>query len=199
MIHFLDGTLVSKKVTQAVVEVHGVGYELFITLAGYERLPMPGEKVRLLTYHYVREDAQQLFGFIEEEERELFRLLIGVSGIGPKSAMNILSGIRVGDLKQAIFTEDAARLSTVPGIGKKTSERIILELKGKVEQSVEEEAKSGSRAKSPEAALWNDALLALISLGYNQASAQKALKKTLTQHKEAVTVEELVRKSLQYV
>lgn len=197
MIHFIEGILVSKNAAQAVVDVRGVGYEIFITLACYEALPSAGEKVRLLTHFAVREDAQQLFGFLKEEERELFKLLIGVSGIGPKSAMHILSGIRAADLKEAIFTEDAARLATVPGIGKKTSERIIVELKGKIEQM--EETRVAARDLSPQAALWNDALMALISLGYNQAAAQKALKKTLSQHKEASSVEELVRKSLQYV
>jgi len=197
MIHFLEGILASKQANQAVVNVAGVGYEVFVTLGGYAHLPDVGERVRLLTYLVVREDAHQLFGFVEEEERHMFRLLINVSGIGPKSAMNILSGIKVRDLKQAILAEEASRLATVPGIGKKTAERIVVELKGKIEEPVE--VKGERREFSKEATVWNDALLALVSLGYNQAAAQKALRKTLSESKEAGSVEEIVRRSLQHV
>lgn len=196
MIYFIEGTLISKVRAHALVETHGVGYEIAITLGGYEALPLPGKKVRLYTYHHVREDAQQLFGFLEEKEREFFSLLISVSGVGPKVAMNLLGAIRLPDLRQAIYTEDASRLSMLPGIGKKTSERIILELKGKVQPVVKGEMPTED---SPESALWNEALLALLSLGYNHSTAQKALKRTLQKHKETESVEELVRKSLNHV
>jgi len=198
MIYFVEGTLISKELTRAVVNVQGVGYEVFITLGGYDGLPQLGKKVLLHTFHHVREDAQHLFGFLDEKERDFFKLLISVSGVGPKVAISILGAILLSDLRRAIFTEDSSRLNSLPGIGKKTAERIILELKGKV-QPTGEEGKISISKNSGDGELWDEALMALISLGYNQAIAQNALKQTLQKHKETQTVEGLVRKSLNYV
>lgn len=198
MIYFLDGNIVKKELTYAVIEVGGIGYEVFITLGGYESLPPAGEKARLYTYHHVREDAQLLYGFTGEKERDFFKLLIGVSGVGPKVAMGVLGAIRLPQLREAIFAEDPARLYSLPGIGKKTAERIVLELKGKVTPTAGETAEAVP-ANLPDQDFWNEALLALISLGYNQGTAQKALKRTLQKHENIQSAEELVRRSLSYV
>ncbi len=198
MISFIEGKLESKNFNPVVVSTQGVGYEIFVSIYVCEKLPEAGSHVRLYTHHHVREDAQQLFGFLEKEEREFFRLLISVSGIGPKGAMGLLGGIRFMELQRAIVAEDVAKISSAPGIGKKTAQRLILELKGKISLMLKESPLEViPRDKDQE--IWNEALLALVSLGYNQSTAQKALKKTAEKHQETQTLEELVRKSLNYV
>ncbi len=198
MISFIEGKLDSKDFTQVVIDVNGVGHEVYVSLAVSDQLPALGGKIRLHTHHHIREDAQQLFGFLEKEERNFFRLLISVSGIGPKVGMGLLGGVRLTDLQQAIVLEDVARISTAPGIGKKTAQRLVLELKSKVSLMMKEGVVDNIPLTKDQE-MWNEALLALISLGYNQAIAQKALKKTAEKHEEAQTSEELVRKSLNYV
>ena len=196
MITYLDGTLREVWPTQVVVEVHGVGYEVLIPLSSYDRLPQPGQPVRLLTHLQVREDAHILFGFASPEERDLFRLLVTrVSGVGPKLALAVLSGIDVMRFKAAVVDSDIASISKISGLGKKTAERIVLELKDKLGVAAAWEAASADQAPSVEARAANDAVLALIALGYRQVDAAKSVREVALKNKEAGT-EELVRLAL---
>jgi holliday junction DNA helicase RuvA len=196
MITFLDGTLREVWPTQVVVEVHGVGYEVLIPLSSYDRLPQPGQPVRLLTHLQVREDAHILFGFASPEERDLFRLLVTrVSGVGPKLALAVLSGMDVMRFKAAVVDSDTASIAKISGMGKKTAERIVLELKDKLGVAAAWEAASADNAPSAEARAANDAVLALIALGYRQVDAAKSVRTAAQKNKEAGT-EELVRLAL---
>ncbi len=179
-----------------VVEVHGVGYEVFIPLSSYDRLPPPGQAVRLLTHLQVREDAHILFGFASPEERDLFRLLVTrVSGVGPKLALAVLSGMDVTRFKAAVVDSDIASIAKISGLGKKTAERIVLELKDKLGVAAAWEAASADKAPTAEARAANDAVLALIALGYKQVDAAKAVREVALKNKDAGT-EELVRLAL---
>jgi Holliday junction DNA helicase RuvA len=196
MITFLEGTLVESLPTQIVVAVHGVGYQVLIPLSSFDRLPAPGQPVKILTHLQVREDAHILYGFMSAAERDLFRLLVNhVSGIGPKTALDVLSGMSVPNFKAAVVAGDTALLSKTKGIGKKTAERIVVELKDKVGVAAAWEAASAGHAPTPEETQVNDAVLALISLGYKQVDAHKAVKAALAAAAGATT-EELVRTAL---
>ena len=196
MITYLDGTLREVWPTQVVVEVHGVGYEVLIPLSSYDRLPQPGQPVRLLTHLQVREDAHILFGFASSEERDLFRLLVTrVSGVGPKLALAVLSGMDVMRFKAAVVDSDIASIAKISGLGKKTAERIVLELKDKLGVAAAWEAASADKAPSAEARAANDAVLALIALGYKQVDAAKAVREVALKNKDAGT-EDLVRLAL---
>jgi holliday junction DNA helicase RuvA len=196
VIAYLEGTLREVLPTQVVIEVHGVGYEVFIPLSSYDRLPQPGQTVRLLTHLQVREDAHILFGFASPEERDLFRLLVTrVSGVGPKLALAVLSGMDVMRFKAAVVDSDIASLAKISGLGKKTAERIVLELKDKLGVAAAWEAASADKAPSAEARAANDAVLALIALGYKQVDSAKAVREVALKNKEAGT-EELVRLAL---
>ena len=196
MITYLDGTLREVWPTQVVVEVHGIGYEVLIPLSSYDRLPQPGQPVRLLTHLQVREDAHILFGFASAEERDLFRLLVTrVSGVGPKLALAVLSGMDVMRFKAAVVDSDIASISKISGLGKKTAERIVLELKDKLGVAAAWEAASADKAPSVEARAANDAVLALIALGYRQVDAAKCVREVALKYKEAGTGE-LVRLAL---
>ena len=176
MITFLDGKLVNALPTQAIVDVGGVGYEVFIPLSSYDKLPSAGQSIRILTHLAVREDAHVLYGFMTLAERDLFRLLVNhVSGIGPKLALAVLSGMSVTSFKAAVVNSDVAALSKISGLGKKTAERIVLELKDKVGVAAAWEAASAAHAPTPEQAHANEAVLALIALGYKQVDAHKAV------------------------
>src|SRR3954466_6698230 len=176
MITFLNGTLASALPTQAVVDVAGVGYEVLIPLSSYDRLPLVGQPVPMLTHLHVREDAHILYGFMTAPERDLFRLLVNnVSGIGPKLALAVLSGMSVGNFKAAVVNSDIAAISKISGLGKKTAERIVLELKDKVGVAAAWEAASAAHGPTPEQGQANEAVLALIALGYKQVDAHKAV------------------------
>src|SRR5450631_3687694 len=176
MITFLDGKLTNALPTQAIVDVNGVGYELSIPLSSYDKLPAAGQSIRILTHLHVREDAHILYGFMTAAERDLFRLLVNnVSGIGPKLALAVLSGMSVNNFKSAVVNSDVAALSKISGVGKKTAERIVLELKDKVGVAAAWEAASAEHAPTAEQTCINDAILALISLGYKQTDAHKAV------------------------
>lgn len=196
MITFLDGTLVEKQPGRAVVSVGGVGYEVWIPLSSFERLPPEGAVCRVLTYHHVREDAQELFGFATEQERRLFLLLYSVSGVGPKTALGVLGGLSVRDIKKAIAENDAKRLATVKGLGRKTAEKIIVELKDKLTEGEMIEATVAAEPGSAEELRTRDAILALVSLGYKQADALKMVKDVLPGIPANATVEDLVRRAL---
>jgi Holliday junction DNA helicase RuvA len=196
MITFLDGKLVSALPTQATVDVGGVGYEVFIPLSSYDRLPAAGQTVRILTHLHVREDAHVLYGFMTAPERDLFRLLVNnVSGIGPKLALSVLSGMSVTNFKSAVVNSDVAALSKISGLGKKTAERIVLELKDKLGVAAAWEAASAAHAPTPEQEQANEAVLALISLGYKQVEAHKAVR-DLQERGEAKSAEDLVKLAL---
>lgn len=182
--------------TQVVIEVHGVGYEVFIPLSSYDRLPAPGQPFRLLTHLQVREDAHTLYGFASIEERDLFRLLVNrVSGVGPKLALAVLSGMDVARFKAAVVDSDIASISKISGLGKKTAERIVLELKDKVGVAAAWEAASAEHAPGPGARASNDAVLALIALGYKQVDAARAVRTAALENASAGT-EDLVRIAL---
>ena len=178
MITFLQGKLVEALPTQVVVDVNGVGYEALIPLSSFDKLPQPGETVKLLTQLVVREDAHILYGFASAAERDLFRLLVNsVSGIGPKTALNILSGVSVMAFRGAVAGGDVKALSQISGVGKKTAERIIVELRDKIgPASAGWEAASARRALSPEDQKLNDAVLALMALGFKQIDAHDAVR-----------------------
>lgn len=180
MITSLHGKLVEVLPTQVTIDVNGVGYELLIPLSSYDKLPQPGAEVRILTHLAVREDAHVLYGFMTSQERELFRLLIHtVSGIGPKIALNILSGMNAVAFRGAVASGDVKALSQISGVGKKTAERIVVELKDKVGPAGEWEASSASRSLSKEDQKVNDAVLALIALGFKQIEAHDAVRAAL--------------------
>ena len=193
MITFLDGKLVSALPTQATIDVGGVGYEVFIPLSSYDKLPVAGQPIRILTHLAVREDAHILYGFMTSVERDLFRLLVNnVSGIGPKLALAVLSGMSVNSFKAAVVNSDVTAISKISGLGKKTAERIVLELKDKLGVAAAWEAASAAHAPTPEEEQVNEAVLALIALGYKQAEAHKAVR-DFQEKGEAKSAEELVK------
>src|ERR1041384_763635 len=199
MITFLDGKLINALPTQAVVDVNGVGYEVFIPLSSYEKLPAVGQPIPILTHLAVREDAHILYGFMSAPERDLFRLLVNnVSGIGPKLALAVLSGMSVTNFKTAVVNSDIAAISKISGLGKKTAERIVLELKDKLGVAAAWEAATATHAPTPEQEQMNEAVLALIALGYKQADAHKAVH-DLQQKAEAKSAEELVKLALKRI
>ncbi|MEM1294516.1 MAG: Holliday junction branch migration protein RuvA [Verrucomicrobiota bacterium] len=197
MITFLRGILQDNLSSQITIDVNGVGYEVNVPLSNLERLGQPGETITILTHLHIREQDHTLFGFSTPDERDLFRLLINrVSGVGPKVAMAILSGMEVRDFKAAVVNGDIPTLSKIKGLGKKTAERVVLELKDKVGVAAAWEAASGAHTPSPEQAKQTDAILALISLGYKQGEAAKAVANVAKSRDGDLAVEELVRESL---
>jgi holliday junction DNA helicase RuvA len=197
MISFLHGILVEAIPTQVTINVNGVGYEVLIPLSSFSKLPAPGQEVRLLTHLAVREDAHTLYGFVTVAERDLFRLLIHtVSGIGPKIALNVLSGISVSAFRGAVANGDVRALSQVSGVGRKTAERMVVELKDKIGAPGAWEAASAQRAFTPEDQKLNDAVLALMALGFKQPEAQDAVRRSQETLGPQATVEDLVRSSL---
>jgi len=197
MITFIHGTLVEALPTQVTVDVHGVGYEALIPLSSFDKLPAIGKEIKLLTHLAVREDAHVLYGFMTGPERDMFRLLVNtVSGIGPKIALNILSGMNVTALRGAVAKGDVKSLSQISGVGRKTAERIVVELRDKIGAAGAWEAASAERALSPADQKINDAVLALIALGYKQIEAHESVKAALGSFGEKATVEELVRACL---
>ena len=197
MITFLRGKLVEALPTQAIVEVQGVGYEVLIPLSSFDKLPAPGSDVRLLTHLAVREDAHVLYGFMTAAERDLFRLLINtVSGIGPKIALNVLSGMNPVALRGAVAKGDVKSLSQISGVGKKTAERIVVELKDKIGAAGAWEASSAQRALSDADQKINDAVLALMALGFKPPEAHEAVRASQAALGPQASVEDLVRASL---
>ena len=197
MITFLHGKLVEALPTQVTVDVHGVGYEALIPLSSFDKLPAPGGEVKLLTHLVVREDAHVLYGFMTVAERELFRMLINtVSGIGPKIALNILSGMNAVAFRGAVAKGDVKSLSQISGVGKKTAERIVVELRDKVGAAGAWEASSAQRALSPADQKINDAVLALMALGFKQVEAHESVRAAQARLGPQVGLEDLVRASL---
>jgi Holliday junction DNA helicase RuvA len=197
MITFLNGILAESLPTQITVDVHGVGYEVLIPLSSYEKLPAPGQQVRVFTHLNIREDAHVLYGFMTTGERDLFRLLINtVSGIGPKTALNVLSGITITAFRGAVANGDTKMLSQISGVGKKTAERIVMELKDKLGKGGALEASSEARGLSKEDQKVNDAVLALMALGFKQPEAQESIRAAQALLGPQAGIEALVRASL---
>ncbi len=191
MIEYLHGILVSKEPVSVVIDVHGIGYTVNISLSTYDALPKPGEEVRLLTHFHVREDAMQLFGFSSAEERALFRQLQTISGIGARTALTILSGINPAELRGRVLSGDVPALTRIPGIGRKTAERIIVELRDVFSRTSPPSGGEGSAAAS----LRDEALLALQALGYARQHAEKAVAGILRDG-EATTPGDVVKRAL---
>lgn len=170
MIGRLTGVLAEKSPPQLLIDVNGTGYEVDVPMSSFYNLPALGETVTLLTHFVVREDAQVLFGFLTHEERITFRKLVKISGVGPRTALSILSGLSVTELAQAVSLQESGRLVKVPGIGTKTAERLLLELKGKLGDALTAPTTVANDAQA-------DILQALVALGYNDREAASALKK----------------------
>jgi len=201
MIAHLSGTLLSKQATSVIVDVSGVGYEVTIPLSTFYDLEDAGSNVQLRIYTHVREDTLQLFGFKTARERELFLKIITVTGIGPKLGITLLSGMNADELIASIRTNNLARLTLIPGVGRKTAERLIMELREKVAElssaQLEEEfgAKPEVSAESNEDTVRADALSALLNLGYQRSGAEKAIDGALGEGGD-ITVESILRRSL---
>jgi Holliday junction DNA helicase RuvA len=201
MIAHLSGKLLSKQATSVIVDVSGVGYEVTIPLSTFYDLEDLGSTVQLRIYTHVREDALQLYGFKTARERELFLKIISVTGIGPKLGITLLSGMSADEMVASIRTNNLARLTLIPGVGRKTAERLIMELREKVAElssaEIEEEfgAKPEAGAEAPEDAVRADALSALLNLGYQRSGAEKAIDAALKEEGE-MTVESVLRRTL---
>ena len=195
MIVSLSGTLLSKSPVSAVVECGGVGYEAFIPLSTYDRLPPAGEKCFLHTCHVVREDAQLLFGFATEDEKRVFSLCTAISGVGPKIALSLLSGLKPADLQFAVAEGDFKRLSSVKGVGRKIAERIVVELRGKV-NPVAALAAAASGGDDSRAEVLRDAMMALSNLGYSEDAARKMVQDVLKEDASVADIQTVFRRAL---
>ena len=197
MIALIKGAIAYKGISHAVVDVNGVGYRIFIPLTTFYELPEAGQPVALYVHTHVKEDAINLFGFYTIEERDLFQLLISVNGIGPKLAMNILSGIAVRDLLSAIANGNVGRLTGVPGVGKKIAERLILELKDKIikKMAAENIPTAGATGRTGEM-IAEDVFSALVNLGYKNNIARDAIDKVLREAETAPAMDQLLKKAL---
>jgi len=196
MIASLTGRLAFKAPTYLVLDVHGVGYEVFIPLSTYYGLPNLSESISLSVHTHVREDAIQLFGFLTSQEKDAFVLLTSVSGVGPKLALSVLSALPVSDLVSAIQSGDVEKLTTVPGIGNKSASRLVLELKDKVEKLYPGLAPTSDSPRQGEDATFDDALSALVNLGYRPQDAKEALKQVKKSNAESIVLKDMIRESL---
>jgi Holliday junction DNA helicase RuvA len=193
LIGHLRGRILRKQPNEVLLDAGGVGYRIHVPLSTFYRLGEPGAEAALLVHTHVREDALQLFGFFSEQEQSLFERLIDVSGVGPRLALGILSGIEAAELVAALRAGDLARLTRIPGVGKKTAERLVVELRDKMPASVSEPA-----AAPPPSALADDVLSALANLGYPRPQAERALERALRQSPDA-RFEDLLRLTLRLV
>jgi len=193
MISYIKGVLAEKSPARAVIEACGVGYEFFISLFTYEALPRTGEEVKLFAAHIVREDGQFLYGFSSEEEKVMFDKLTSVSGVGPKVALSILSGLTLSDLAISISSYDSKRIASIKGVGKKTAEKICVELKDKV-SVFESYLKADGVSASKE--FVKDAVMALSALGFNEENAAKAISSILASDSSISNAETLIKRVL---
>lgn len=196
MIASLTGRLAFKSPTYLVLDVQGVGYEVFIPLSTYYGLSNLSDLTSLSVHTHVREDAIQLFGFLTAQEKNAFVLLTSVSGVGPKLALSVLSALPVSDLVSAIQAEDVEKLTTVPGIGNKSASRLVLELKDRVGKLHPGSAAASDLPKQGQEAAAEDALSALVNLGYRQQDAKEALKQVRKTKPESISLEDMIRESL---
>lgn len=191
MIGYLTGKIISIKLTEVLLDVNGVGYLIHISVNTFEKISNQEGLVSLHTYLSVKEDALDLFGFYTKDEKEMYQLLISVNGIGPKLGLSILSGIQINELQEAIKTGNLSRLISIPGIGRKTGERLLVELRDKVDSlasSIEASPTENYKIKS-------DAIAALVSLGYNQKAAEKSVRNAIAKDAK-ITIEDLIKEAL---
>lgn len=198
MFAYFRGELVASSPGEAVIDVMGVAYLLSISDSTFRRLPAPGREVTLLAHLQVKEDLMQLYGFIDEEERQLFRLLLSITGVGPKLALAILSGLPVQEIQEAIMANVPEKLFGITGVGRKTAGRIILELRDRILKLHEKGAKGKTAVAIPALNVSEDALQALVTLGFSKSSAEEAVTAAL-QGMEQPRVEEVVRIALQHI
>ena len=199
MIAFLSGKLLEKQANSVIIDVGGVGYEVTIPLSTFYELGETGADVQLRIFTHVREDALQLFGFKSEREKQLYMKLISVQGIGAKSGITMLSGMSADEIIVAIRTDNLARLTSIPGVGKKTAERLVIELRDKlndISSASVQESVGTAQTNIPVDAVYEDALSALTNLGYQRNAAEKALKQAVQEGTE-LSVQKLLRRSLQ--
>ncbi|UOR05220.1 Holliday junction branch migration protein RuvA [Hymenobacter aerilatus] len=198
MIAYIDGTLAYKDPTLAILDVHGIGYEVKISLATYSKLPTENEKAKLYTYQHIKEDANALYGFLDPNEKALFMHLISVSGIGPGTGIVMVSSMSVGEIRHAIVNEDVRSIQSIKGVGPKTAQRVVLELKDRLRKD-ELLAKAGvdtvplAKAHNTNRA---EALAALVTLGFARAAAEKTLDTIQHKHGNELSVEELIKFAL---
>ncbi len=197
MFDYIHGNLVKKTATEAVIDIQGIGYLLKISLSTSEQLPDIGQEITVKTYLHVREDAFQLFGFISEEERRVYTSLLSTSGIGPKLALTILSGLSPERVVAAVQNRDESALNAISGVGKKTAQRLIIELKDKFKDITSLEIVDGL-SKESLSSIENETLMALISLGYSRIQADKAIRK-LSGNDKIISVEELIKQALKVI
>jgi len=194
MIAYVSGKLVERTPARVVIDVHGVGLEVHIPASSFDRLPAIGELVRLLTFHYVREDNMQLFGFATQSERRVFESMLGVSGVGPRLALAALSALDVQELRRAIVGGDAALLTRIPGVGRKTAERLVIELRDRF--AVVDLSESTSTGPKSDGSARLDALAALESLGLSRAAAEERIRRVMRDHPGLETAEQLIKLAL---
>ena len=194
MISYLRGKIAYKAPMQAVIDVGGVGYGMSISLVTYDQLPVLGEEVLLFTHMHVREDRMELFAFIDEGEREVFEMLIGVSGIGPSLALTILSGMTPRDLQEAIVHERVSELTGIKGIGKRTAERLVLDLRDKV--SLSADVSEGKRQDETGSDISEEAAMALMALGMTSSEARQTVRKAIERNGSDLTVQQLIKLAL---
>lgn len=201
MISYIKGELTEIEKDKVIVEAGGIGYGIFMSPSAVSRLPLTGNEVRIYTYFHVKEDSMQLYGFLTKDDLEVFKLVIGVSGIGPKGGLNILTALTPDDLRYAVFSNDVKAISSAPGIGKKTAEKLILELKDKLrmEDVLENAGNTADAAGSAQSAgtVQNEAVQALAALGYGSTEALKAVRQVAIS--DETTVEEVLKQALKYM
>ena len=197
MIDYVSGKLATKKPTETVIDVGGIGYKMLIPTSTFEKLPAKGEAVALLCHHYVREDAITLFGFSTEDERTVFNLMLAVSGVGPKLALAALSALRPSEIRDRILEGDGAMLTRIPGVGKKTAERLIIELRDRFEKiGWTGPDSAGSTTTSPATSFRMDAMAALEALGLSRGAAEKSVIAVLRANPDVNNAETLIRLAL---
>ncbi|MFQ3598351.1 MAG: Holliday junction branch migration protein RuvA [Chloroherpetonaceae bacterium] len=194
MLAYLIGTLAEKSPVEVVIDVSGIGYAVSITTTTHQQLPALGEKVKLFTYLHLREDAVSLYGFASEEERQVYKLLLTVSGVGPKMAQSILSGMNAGELREAIIGNNIRALTNLSGVGKKTAERIMVDLRDKITK-LDLKSSIALPVQSDAQQARSDAYSALLALGYSKPVAEKALRAAITESPNA-KVDELIKLAL---
>ncbi len=198
MITFIRGIVSEKAPTRVVMDLNGIGYEVLIPLSSYDMLPQKGETCTLLTHDHIREDLHILFGFSTETERKMFLMLLGVNGIGPKLALSALSGMTVRDLQAAILEGNSKRLSNIQGVGKKTAERMVVELRDKISTADALQISSGDHFSpdTPGSVNFSDAMAALTSLGYSNEKSRKMVEKVIQSSNPPTSVENIIKQAL---
>ncbi|NIN00807.1 MAG: Holliday junction branch migration protein RuvA [candidate division Zixibacteria bacterium] len=198
MIAYLEGKLVEKSPTHLILEVNGVGYSIDIPVSTYSSLGETGQMVKVLTCQQVREDELRLYGFSTKPEKELFELLVNVNGVGPKMALSILSCVPVEEFQRSVLQEDLDVLTAISGVGKKTAQRLIVELKEKLSKVDLGERKELKEKETVFVPTLDEAIMALVSLGYTKPDAKKALERVVKDTEESLPVEELIKRALKF-